>query len=145
MRPSAIPLRVKGIVHCVNIGWNHQRLPRSLINFWNFNAPSSLLLPPSYPLLPPLYGYGILFQSYMKLFLPIPSISCFLRTNPSRRAPARCNHRPIKPSLFRLEIIQQDRTLLALLSPVSHNNTRAVNHLPRVPLAVQYAYAFKGA
>ena len=39
--------------------------------------------------------------------------------------------------LLTLEIIQQHTPLLALLTPVPHDHTRAIDHLPRISLSVQ--------
>ena len=51
-----------------------------------------------------------------------------------------CSSSPLTASLLlTLEIIQQHTPLLALLAPVSHHNTAAINHLPRVPLSIQHA------
>ncbi len=40
--------------------------------------------------------------------------------------------------LLTLEIIQQHTPLLTLLTPVPHDHTRAVDHLPRIPFTIQY-------
>lgn len=50
---------------------------------------------------------------------------------------------PFSPclSLLRLEIIQQHVPLLALLAPVPHNDTAAVDDLARIALAIQHAQA----
>ena len=41
-------------------------------------------------------------------------------------------------SLLRLEIIKQDRPLLALLTPIPYNNTGAVDHLAGIPFAIEH-------
>lgn len=40
--------------------------------------------------------------------------------------------------LLTLEIIQQHTPLLTLLTPIPHDHTRAVDHLPRIPLSIQH-------
>lgn len=44
-----------------------------------------------------------------------------------------------KPLLLGLEVVEQHRALLALLTPVAEHNARAVDDLARVTLAVQHA------
>jgi len=48
---------------------------------------------------------------------------------------------PGRNLLLGLEIVQQHIALLALLTPVSDNDTRAVDHLSRVALTVEHAEA----
>ena len=43
--------------------------------------------------------------------------------------------------LFTLEVVQQHTSLLRLLTPISYNNARAVNHLSRISLTVQHTQA----
>jgi hypothetical protein len=47
------------------------------------------------------------------------------------------NH-PILPLLFGLEVVEKDRSLLRLLTPILDDNTRAVDNLACVSLAVQH-------
>ena len=44
----------------------------------------------------------------------------------------------LQPLLLTLEIIQQHTPLLTLLAPIPHHHTTAINHLPRIPLAIQH-------
>jgi hypothetical protein len=41
--------------------------------------------------------------------------------------------------LLALEIVQQNTSLLALLTPIPHNDARAVNNLPSITLTIQNA------
>lgn len=39
--------------------------------------------------------------------------------------------------LLGLEVVEKDRTLLRLLTPVAHNHAGAVDHLPRISLTIE--------
>ena len=43
--------------------------------------------------------------------------------------------------LLRLEIIQQNASLLALLTPIPHNHTTAVDNFSRITLSIEHAQA----
>lgn len=42
--------------------------------------------------------------------------------------------------LLSLEVVEQDRPLLGLLTPVPHDDARAINHLTGITLTIELAY-----
>ena len=42
--------------------------------------------------------------------------------------------------LLSLEVVEEDRSLLRLLTPILDDNTRAVDNLARISLTVQHTY-----